>query len=126
MPGATAHALVICDASASDPNAKITLYGTFDRITVATLPAVHPQLSLFWRCRMEQPGRVSVAVLNPDGSVLAELPPTEVGTLSQYRMAQGIYNINGIRFVVAGEHHVVLRHNQDEILRIPLFIQQKQ
>lgn len=121
---AAAQALLTCDAVASDPNGKITLYGIFDRIWASQFPAVHPMLSIFWRCRVPGPGRVSVRVLKPDGLTLMDLEPVESGREGTHSM-QGSYTLAPVEFPSDGEYGLVLRYNDQDIMKSSLYLQKR-
>src|SRR5262249_29471762 len=109
------QALVTCDAVAMDPNGKVTLYGLFDRIWANNFPTVHGLFSIFWRCIVLGPGRASVAILRPDGSLQADLEPAESSREGVHSM-QGTYTLGGFEFPVEGEYTVLLTHNGVEML----------
>ena len=124
QPVAVGQALLTCDATAGDPSGKITLYGLFDRIWATQFPAVHPMMSIYWKCHVPGPGRVGVRILKPDGTGLIELEPVEFGQESP-RGIQGSYTLSPVEFPVDGEYVVVLRYNDQDLLRSSLYLQKR-
>jgi hypothetical protein len=118
------QALLTCDATALDPNGKVTLYGLFDRIWADNFPAVHGVFSIFWRCIAPGPGRASVAILRPDGSLHVDLAPAETNREGLH-IVQGTYTLGGFEFPVEGEYTLLLTHNGLEMLRAPLLLARK-
>ena len=118
------QALLTCDAVARDPNGKTTLYGIFDRIWAAQFPAIHPMLSIYWKCRLPGPGRVAVRIVKPDGSSLLELEPAESGK-EGVQSVQGTYTLSPIEFPTDGEYTIVLRYNDQDILQSSLQLQKR-
>ncbi len=118
------QALLTCDAVARDPSGKITLYGIFDRIWAAQFPAVHPMLSIYWKCQIPGPGRVGLRLLKPDGTSLMELEPIESGREAVHSM-QGTYTLSAVEFPADGEYALVLRYNDRDIMRGALFLQKR-
>lgn len=121
MADASGEALLTCDAIARDPAGKVTLYGVFDRIWSSKFPAVHPLLSIYWRCFLPGPGRVQVWILKPDGSTLLELEPVETGEEKPHSM-QGTYTLGGVEFPTEGDYALVLKYNGRDVLRTRLFL----
>jgi hypothetical protein len=116
MPNpAVGEALLICDAVARDPGGKVTLYGIFERIWAPRFPAVHPILSVYWKCRVPSAGRVGIRILKPDGSTLMELEPVESGRQTPHTM-QGTYTLSPVEFPTDGAYSLVLRYNDQDIL----------
>lgn len=124
MSGPVGHALLVCDAVARDPNGKITLYGIFDRIWTSQFPAVHSLFSIYWRCLIPGPGRAGVTILRPDGSPLTELEPVETNKESSH-VLQGTYTLGNFEFPTDGEYAVVLKYNDIELLRVPLYLKKR-
>lgn len=118
------QALLTCDAVARDPGGKITLYGLFDRIWAGKFPAVHPMMSVYWRCQLPGPGRVGVGLLKPDGASLIELEPAESGREGQHVM-QGTYTLSPVEFPSDGEYTLVLRYNGKDVMRSALQLQKQ-
>lgn len=118
------QALLTCDATATDPSGKITLYGIFDRIWTQKFPAVHGLFAIYWRCSVPGPGRAVVTILRPDGSALSELEPAETSREGAHNM-QGTYTLGGFEFPVAGEYTLVLKHNGVEMLQTSLHLQER-
>lgn len=118
------HALLVCDATARDPNGKITLYGIFDRILSSRFPVVHPMFAIYWRCAVPGPGRVAVELVKPDGSALAELEPVET-TKEAAHVLQGTYALGAFEFPSEGEYLLVLRYNGNEVLRNSLHLKRR-
>jgi uncharacterized protein DUF6941 len=94
----------------------------FDRIWAAQFPAVHPMLSVYWKCHIPGPGRVSVRIVKPDGGHLMDLEPVEVAREADL---SGTYTLAAIEFPVDGDYMVVLRYNDKEIMASSLKVQKR-
>jgi hypothetical protein len=116
------HALLTCDAVARDPNNKITLYGIFDRIWADSFPAIHPMLSVYWKCYVPGPGRVSVRIMKPDGSQLMDLEPAET---AQEAHLSGTFTLSPIEFPIDGTYTLALRYNEKDIMTTNLRLQKQ-
>ena len=116
------HALLTCDAVARDPNGKITLYGIFDRIWAHQFPAIHPMLSVYWKCHIPGSGRVNVCIERPDGSRLLDLEPAESAREGE---VSGTYTLSPIEFPVDGNYVLVLRYNDKDVMRSSLKLQKR-
>lgn len=117
-------ALLTCDATAADPSGKTTLYGVFDRILTERFPAVHPLFSVFWRCVVPGPGRVSVTILRPNGDALLDLEPAETSHDSPHAL-QGTYTLGGVEFPDEGDYVLVLKYNGKDIQQAPLWVRRR-
>ncbi len=124
MSLAYGHALLTCDASARDPNGKLTLYGIFDRIWVDRLPATYSMFVVYFRCAAPGPGRVAVRILKPDMSVLSDLEAIDTDK-SGWHTVQGTYTLGGVELPSEGEYRVVLAFDGEEILWSNLHVQQR-
>jgi hypothetical protein len=98
-------ALLICDATSTSPDGKITIYGIFDAISCKHLPLIHPQFSIFWRFITEKGSEVSLIIKNPDGS---HLITTDLLKLGDAHKCQGVYSFGNVEFPVEGEYNVAL------------------
>lgn len=118
------EALLVCDAVARDPSGKVTLYGIFERIWASRFPAVHPMLSVYWKCRVPSAGRLGVRILKPDGSTLMELEPVESGRTTAHTV-QGTYTLSPVEFPTDGTYALVLRYNDQDILSTDVQVTKK-
>lgn len=119
------EALLVCDAVARDPNGKVTLYGIFERIWASRFPAVHPMLSVYWKCRVPSAGRLGFRILKPDGSTLMELEPVESGRQTTTHSVQGTYTLSPVEFPTDGIYSLVLRYNDQDILSTEVQVAKK-
>ena len=125
MPNrAVGEALLVCDAAARDPSGKVTLYGIFERIWATRFPAVHPMLSVYWKCRLPTSGRIGVRILRPDGSTMMELEPVESGRAAPHTV-QGTYTLSPIEFPADGAYALVLRFNEQDLLSTEIQVTKK-
>lgn len=124
MADAYGQALLICDAVATDPNGKVTLYGLFDQIRASSFPTVHPLFAIYWRSVVPGPGRVTITILRPDGSTLDEPEPIEVSKEGSHSI-QGTYTFGGFEFSSEGAYTVVLKYNGQELLRNTLRVSKR-
>jgi hypothetical protein len=114
------HALMgsrggLLSSVARDPSGKVTLYGIFERIWASRFPAVHPMLSVYWKCRVLSAGRLSVRIVKPDGATLMELEPVDSGRHVPHSL-QGTYTLSPVEFPADGTYMFVLRFNDQDIL----------
>ncbi len=100
-------ALLFCDAAATAPDGKFTLYGLFEVISCRKLPLRHPQFAIFWKLRTDQLGKVSVRLEKPDGSSLLTSPSLDLQghPLGKH---QGVFTLGGVEFPTSGDYRVVL------------------
>ncbi len=108
-------ALVLCDAVATSPEGKFTLYGLFDVIHSKELPARHPQFSVFWKLISDELGKVTIRIEKPDGSSLFDSPAYDL-TKNPLGKHQGILALGGVEFPVAGNYRVIVLFNDTEEL----------
>ena len=102
----------MADAANTTPQGKLNLLGVFDRLAVQSFPAVHKQMSLVLRLRVEfaDGGRehaVRMALENPDGKKLVDLEgSTRVGEVEPgaFSHTNQIFNLRELRFEEAGVH----------------------
>src|SRR5688572_10688148 len=69
---------VLADYANVTGDGKLNILGIFDRMTVATLPAVHPQMNLVLRLEAhpaehDRPHPVEIRLQDPDGQVIFEV-----------------------------------------------------
>lgn len=102
--------LLFCDAAASAPDGKITLYGLFDVIGCHKLPLRHPQFAIYWKLYSDQLGEVSVRIEKPDGFSLLTAPALNLQKNPSGKY-QGIFMLGGVEFPVSGDYRVVFLFN---------------
>jgi|LGVF01.1.fsa_nt_gb hypothetical protein len=106
-------ALLICDAAATGPDGKFTLYGLFDVIGCHKLPLRYPQFTVYWKLLADRLGKISVRIEKPDGSPLLSLDPFELQK-NPFGKHQGVYTLTGVEFPVSGDYKVLLLLNDTE------------
>lgn len=103
---------VVADAANTTAEGKLNLLGVFDRLQVSSLPAVHKQMALVLRLRVEfEDGgaehAVRLALENPDGKKLVDLEgATRVGEVEPggFTHTNQVFNLRDLRFDEAGVH----------------------
>lgn len=103
---------VMADAANTTPGGKLNVLGAFDRIGVKSLPAVHKQMALVLRLRVEYADggaehEVRLALENPDGKKLVDLEgSTRVGEVEPGAFAHKnqVFNLRDLRFEEEGVH----------------------
>ncbi len=120
---------VLCDAS-TESSGKLNILGTFDTITVPSLPAIHPHCSLALRIRFAhiEAGQHSVRIniVNADGRPV--VPNLEgninlrFGPNDQTAVTNLALNIDRIKFDQAGQHSIDLAIDGRQERSLPLFI----
>ena len=116
-------ALLTCDASATDPHGKVTLYGLFDLIWGTTFPLRHPQLAVLLKCRFDSPGEAQVFLERPDGEPLLALAPIKAQTAGNLQL---IFHLSNVEFPIPGTYHFRLLTAEGEIARVPLEVRTRQ
>jgi hypothetical protein len=104
-------ALVFCDAAARDASGKITLYGIFDTVYSERFPAVHGQLSVYWKCSVSEKGRIVALLEGEDGGEVFRSEPTEVEPKGEAVQAQAVLTLLGATFPTPGTYHLKLLYN---------------
>lgn len=102
----------MADAANTTSAGKLNLLGVFDRIGVQSLPAVHKQMALVLRLRVEyadagEEHAVRLTLENPDGGKLVDLEgATRVGDVEPgtFSHANQIFNLRDLRFREEGVH----------------------
>lgn len=117
MPRPAPVALLLCDAASIDAAGKVTLSGLVDVVSAPRFPAVHAELTVFWKCRFPGGAEVHLVVEAPDGRVLATTPPIrgQAGAVSQE-----IHRFVDLRLPVAGTYWIQLVDASGPIAEIPL------
>jgi hypothetical protein len=100
-------ALLICDATATAPDGKFTVYGIFDVIFCQKVPARYPLFSIYWKIYSDKGGDICLRIEKPDGSTLIETNPTKID-VSDSGTAQGVFTFGGVEFPEAGDYRILL------------------
>ena len=107
-------ALLLCDSVASDPSGKITLYGIFDTIYSNKFPAVHGQVSVYFKCSVSEPGELTLVIEGADGTSVFKSQPAKIERTELARNAQGVYSLIGLTFPHPGTYTVKLLYGSSE------------
>lgn len=102
----------MADAANTSAEGKLNVLGVFDRIRVNSLPAVHKQMAVVLRLRVEYADAgdehaVRLALENPDGKKLVDLEgSTRVGDVEPGRFSHSnqVFNLRDLRFEEEGVH----------------------
>lgn len=114
-------ALLICDATATAPDGKITLYGIFDIIFCRELPLRFGQFSVYWKLFSEESGDISLHIEKPDGTKL--LTPEKMKIDKGVQKLQGVYAFGNVEFPVSGPYRIAMIFNDKEIGDTTLLVQ---
>ena len=120
---------VLCDA-ATEMMGKLNVLGTFDTLTAAALPVVHPHCALALRMRFSQveAGKHAVRINIVDADGRPVLPSLEGGlaiTLApteQSAVTNLVLNIDRLKFDKAGQYSVDLAIDGRQERSLPLFV----
>lgn len=102
----------MADAANVTADGKLNLMGVFDRLGVNSFPAVHKQMALVLRLRVEftdggQEHTIRLALENPDGKKLVDLEgSSRVGEVEPggFSHANQVFNLRDLRFEEEGVH----------------------
>lgn len=100
----------LADAANATEGGKLNLLGVFDRLQVRSFPAVHKQMALVLRLRVEyadarEEHAIRLALENPDGRKLVNLEgSTRVGEVEPgaFSHTNQIFNLRDLRFQEEG------------------------
>jgi hypothetical protein len=98
-------ALLVCDDATVDDRGKVTLQGLFDTLWVTELPARHPRLAIFCKCRFAEPGEAQIVIEGPDGTPLAA---TDTIRADGSGVVQAIRTVLGVELPTQGIYKVRL------------------
>lgn len=109
--------LTLCDYAVAVPGGKLTIVGTFDRLTPPKLPFQQPSFFLVGKIRFDASEvgekRLKFAFTDPDGKEIGALPEVKVPVAirdEEYTAAmQLVLRINGLPITQAGDHAVVVQ-----------------
>lgn len=104
----------LADAANTTAGGKLNVLGVFDRVGVKSLPAVHKQMAIVLRIRVEYADArdehdLRLALENPDGKKLVDLEgATRVGEIEPgtFSHTNQIFNLRDIRFEEEGVHRI--------------------
>ena len=116
-------ALLTCDASATDPHGKVTLYGLFDLVWGTSFPLRHPQLSVLLKCRFTEAGEAQVLLERPDGEQLLALAPIRAQGAGNVQL---VFQLTNVEFPMPGVYHFRLVSGGAEVARVPLEVRTRQ
>ncbi len=122
----------LCDAATGDFG-KFSMLGAFDTISVAKMPAVHPQCAIALRARFERSERgehkVAVHFVDSDGKNV--IPPAQGNITINFPDGQSsasanlIFNIQGLKLEKAGEYSIDLAVDGLQKASLPLFVKER-
>ena len=106
----------LADYAVAVPGGKLTIVGTFDRLSPPQLPFQQPAFFLVGKLRFDATEvgekRVKFAVSNPDGKLIGALPEVKVPVAmrdDEYTAAmQVVLQINGLPLSEQGDHSIAL------------------
>lgn len=106
----------LADYAVAVPGGKLTIVGTFDRLTPPQLPFQQPAFFLVGKVRFDatEAGekRVKFTISNPDGKMIGALPEVKVPVAmrdDEYTAAmQLVLQINGLPLAEQGDHSINL------------------
>ena len=109
--------LTLCDYAVAVPGGKLTIVGTFDRLTPLKLPFQQPSFFLVGKFRFDASEvgekRVKFVFADPDGKEIGALPEVRVPVAirdEEYTAAmQVVLRINGLPIAQTGDHSVMLQ-----------------
>jgi len=120
---------VLCDA-AVDYMGKLSILGTFDTVSAASLPIVWPHCSLALRLRFsrveEGEHRVRISFIDADGRTV--VPPMEGRVAISFRPAMTtaatnlVLNIDRLKLERAGEYAIDLAVDGRQEKTLPLYV----
>ena len=106
----------LADYAVAVPGGKLTIVGTFDRLSPPQLPFQQPAFYLVGKLRFDATEvgekRVKFTISNPDGKMIGALPEVRVPVAmrdDEYTTAmQVVLRINGLPLAEAGDHSINL------------------
>lgn len=109
--------LTLCDYAVAVPGGKLTIVGTFDRLTPPKLPFQQPSFFLVGKIRFDATEvgekRLKFIFTDPDGKEIGALPEVKVPVAirdEEYTAAmQLVLRINGLPITQVGDHAVVVQ-----------------
>jgi hypothetical protein len=102
--------LTICDSAAQSPDGKFTLYGLFNRITVAKLPGGHSELVLFFTFGYGRPGKYTAHfhIASPSGQKLLDSPPLLFELQNEKAICNVQIKLQGFPLPEAGPYRIAV------------------
>lgn len=121
---------VLADAANTTHEGKLNVLGIFDRLGVGSLPAVHKQMAVVLRLRVEfADGRdahtVRLAMEDPDGKKLVDLEgETRVGEVEpgSFTHTNQVFNVRDLRFEKEGTYRVRVWLDGEQAAEQPLSV----
>jgi hypothetical protein len=120
---------VLADYANVTGDGKLNILGIFDRMNVASLPAVHPQMNLVLRLEAhpaehDRPHPVEIRLQDPDGQVIFEVRGEIVphGDPGQAVSTNQILTLNNLQLNRTGGYMFVVLVNNDLKAEVPLTV----
>ena len=120
---------VLADYANVTGDGKLNILGIFDRMNVATLPAVHPQMNLVLRLEAhpaehDRPHPVEIRLNDPDGQTVFEVRGEIVphGDPGQTIATNQILTLNNLQLNRTGDYTFIVLVNNDLKAEVPLTV----
>lgn len=111
---------LICEAATIDQQNRAILYGVFSQINTKSLPATHPQFSVFcvWEGKAGEKHQQMIKIVSPENKIVAQTPEMnfEIG-MPQARL---ISQFNLMRFEQFGNYKIQILLDGEVIREINL------
>jgi hypothetical protein len=120
-------AILLCDSAVADSSGKLTLYGVFNNLQAPSFPTVHPQMTIYFSCFVDEPAKLSVALFAQSGDCVFRSDSFEVEAGANPSQAHGIYSLIGMKLNSPGAYKLSLMSgNSDEIGSTLLTVTQRE
>ena len=113
----TAVALLLCDSASVDAGGKVTLAGLVDVLWAPRFPAVHRELTVFWKCRFPSAGEAWITIEDPSGRTVVTTRPIATAAGG---VAQEIHRLVDLELPTAGTYWVQLVDAMGPLAETPL------
>jgi hypothetical protein len=117
MARPAAVALLLCDSASVDAAGKVTLAGLVDVVWAPRFPAVHGELTVFWKCRFPSAGEAWITIEAPSGRTVVTTRPIAAAAGG---VAQEIHRLADLELPTAGTYWVQLVDATGPLAEAPL------
>src|SRR5262245_18577172 len=121
---------VLADYANVTGDGKLNILGIFDRMNVASLPAVHPQMNLVLRieahsAELDRSHPVEIRLHDPDGQTIFEVKGEILpqGAPGQTISTNQILRLNNLQLSKTGDYTFIVFVNNDLKAEIPLLVE---